>query len=112
MVETNTQRVQILRQFVDHRGNVYSPGVYAPGTLLMLSLKRADYITLEDDQAPTVVEEDRITVDNQSIVMRRNDPVQTKVAVKNEEPATDNKLTNRKNTVSRRKASVLKSTGT
>ena len=54
--QTNEKRIQILKPFVDHRGNAYFAGVMEPGTITNLSLKKATYNVLEEDEQPENVE--------------------------------------------------------
>ena len=76
--QVNEKRIQILKPFVDQRGNAYFAGVMEPGTITYLSLRKAEYIVLEEDQQPENVSERlNLTSSTKSFIKEMN-PTLTK----------------------------------
>jgi len=74
LLETNSKKVQVLKSFVDHRGNSYFPGIYESGTLLILSLQKADYKVLEEDEPPVELEKEYNLQTTQKKTIQENNP--------------------------------------
>lgn len=90
--EVNTERIQVLKSFVDFRGNLYAPGIYEPGTMPVNSLKRAKYKVLEEGQEAEPDTDKELTTTTQKKTIREVNPKLT-MPVEEKPEATTNDLT-------------------
>ena len=87
--EANEKTIQIKNNYTDFRGNHVTSGIYKPGTILIQSLTKADYIVIEQESDVEDLNKNFIPINSNKGFVKQNNPVTLKPIEVSNEPIKD-----------------------